>query len=139
MVYDMPYIAYLTLYVISIHIINTNQRTSTHWKLNIDEGKVQATVADGSITDDFLTSGYIGNDPLMNTLTNKVVDANGDWKLDGENICNDCRKISLKNSDTTAESHSEHDLKTSNNEGLKSNQNLTKVNQKTRFVPTLSI
>ena len=98
MAYDIPCLSYITLYIISLHIINTNQRTSTHWKLNPDEGKVQATVADGSISDDFFMTGSIGDDVLMNILTNKIIDENGDWKLDGENVCNDnCKNTASKN------------------------------------------
>ena len=80
----MPYMA---LYIIFMHVMHTNSRTSTHWKLNVEAGKVQtaAMTAGGSDAeaDDILTA----TDPFMNILTNKVSLGNGGWKLEAEDTC----------------------------------------------------
>ena len=75
---DLPCVSFMALYIISMHVMNSNSKTSTHWKLNLDAGKVQsAAVADDSLTD---------GDPLMSILTNKVTDRDGQWKL----VASDC-------------------------------------------------
>jgi len=37
---DVPYITYMAVYVLSFHILQSNSRTSTVWKLNAEEGKI---------------------------------------------------------------------------------------------------
>ena len=80
----------MALYVISLHIIQTNSRTSTHhWKLNVEEGKVQAAApAGGSASPSSPSHGLdvVADDPLFSILTNKVT-MNGEWKLDGDQTC----------------------------------------------------
>jgi len=81
----------MALYIVSMHIIHSNSRTSTHWKLNLEEGKVQpqATVAGG---DGFLLETP-EDDPLMNILTNKLPGENGGWRLESQDTCSDeCRE-----------------------------------------------
>ena len=90
-----------------MHIINTNSRTSTHWKLNFDSGKVQ-TAAAAVGADDELASA----DPLMSILTNKVTLGNGGWKLEGENSC-------------TENCHKQMTTEKSDNESVSSNENNT--------------
>ena len=87
---DLPCMSYMALYMISLHIVHTNSRTSTHWKLNVDTGKVQtATAAAG--TDE--TSSDSMEDPLMSILTKKIPLNNGGWKLEAEQTCaEDCQK-----------------------------------------------
>ncbi|CAC5413673.1 unnamed protein product [Mytilus coruscus] len=79
---DLPGISYMALYIISLHIVNSNTRVgSNHWKLNVDEGKVvQASdeVSDSQNQDDF-----------MNILTDKVYE-NGKWKVDKRKKCSKC-------------------------------------------------
>lgn len=71
---DLPGISYMALYIISLHIVNSNTRVgSNHWKLNIDEGKVVQA------TDE--TSDSQNQDDLMNILTDKMYE-NGEWKVD---------------------------------------------------------
>ena len=86
MPYDLPCISYMALYMISMHIVHTNSRTSTHWKLNVETGKVQtATAAAGS--DDQGSESI--EDPLMSILTKKIPLYNGGWKLEAEQTCAD--------------------------------------------------
>ena len=92
-----------------MHVLGSNQKTSTHWKLNLEEGKVQATVADGSAAHDSLyIPGSFVNDPMMDILlANKVMNENGEWKLNGEeeSCTEDCKNEHNKSSaDKTEES-----------------------------------
>ena len=93
MAIDMPCASYLALYVVSMHILSTNSRTSTHhWKLNVAEDKVQAApLASPDEAGEHLLDG-IPVDPMLSILTNKVT-LNGEWKLDGEATCHeDCAR-----------------------------------------------
>lgn len=86
---DLPSVSYLALYIVSVHILNTNSRTSTHWKLNPDSGKVEvaALVASGD------GSGGLVTDPLLDILTSRVEMPNGEWKLEAEQTCyQNCRR-----------------------------------------------
>ena len=90
---DLPCMSYMALYIISMHIIHSNSRTSTHhWKLNLDEGKVMAAAGseEGSGTGTGLFD--VPEDPLLSLLTNKVTN-NGEWRLEAESTCkDDCRR-----------------------------------------------
>ena len=69
---DMPCMSYMALYIVSMHIVNSNSKSSVgsnHWKLNLDEGKVVQTEENGG-----------NSDSVMNILTNKVIE-NGQWKI----------------------------------------------------------
>ena len=71
---DFPGISYMALYIISLHIVNSNTRVgSNHWKLNVDEGKVIQATED--VTDSQ------NNDDMMNILTDKIYE-NGEWKVE---------------------------------------------------------
>lgn len=101
---DSPTVPFLALYIISMHIIQSNQRTSTHWKLS--GGRVieasSALVSDSSEDASDLNPGLDSNnvglaavtsesDPLLSILTNKVT-FDGGWKLDGEQACRNCNR-----------------------------------------------
>ena len=83
----------MALYIVSMHIIQSNSRTSTHhWRLNVEEGKVQqAAVADSSLNRGF--PGY-NDDPVLSILTNnKVTLETGEWQLLAESSCKEgCNK-----------------------------------------------
>ena len=83
-----------------MQIIHTNSRTSTHWKLNVESGKVQAAIA--------ADTSQEPEDPLLSLLTNKVLLENGEWRLEGEEpTCNDsCQKT---------KSHTRHEQKQEKN------------------------
>lgn len=91
MTYDLPCISYMAMYIISVHIVNSNSRSSVganHWKLSLEEGKVLQA------NDDKL-AGTLGNpddDPLFKILTNKRIE-DGQWLVDNEQDCVNCREI----------------------------------------------
>ena len=119
---DPPCMPYMALYIISMHLIHTNSRSSTHWKLNVQSGKVQTAVAGGGRaggparhTDD------LADDHLFSILTSKVAMQNGEWKLESANVdscSSDCRKVNLnvnvnkEDSDTDSVSPSDTDSDT---------------------------
>lgn len=88
MVYDFSYMSYMAMYVISVHIVNSNSRSSVganHWRLNIDEGKVKKA------EDDSLAGTEVGpdSDPLFRILINKRMQ-NDQWLVDNSKACSFC-------------------------------------------------
>ncbi|XP_012945535.1 uncharacterized protein LOC101854218 [Aplysia californica] len=103
---DMPCMSYMALYVISMHIVNSNSRSSsssTHWKLNLSAGKVEQASAETDRTNgsekvnnhsrSSEVSGHNNSsnstgrlkgqkedfeEKMMDILTNKVM-SEGDW------------------------------------------------------------
>ncbi|XP_033764152.1 uncharacterized protein LOC117345235 [Pecten maximus] len=87
MTYDLPSVSYMALYIVSMHIVSSNSRSSTganHWRLNADEGKV--VQAEESENDGFLEDG------LMTILTRKVTE-NGEWRVEDEQKQIPCDRI----------------------------------------------
>ena len=77
--------SYMALYIVSMHIINSNSRSSTgsnHWKLNVDEGKVIQAHSDDS-------ENKITNDDtnMMQILTTKQ-SSSGEWTVSDHNAYN---------------------------------------------------
>lgn len=84
----------MALYIVSIHIIQSNSRTSNHhWKLDTDEGKVIAMPNMVRDDNEKIEFGFVNDDPLLSILTNKIT-TNGEWRLEGgEPSCSDdCSK-----------------------------------------------
>lgn len=90
MTYDLPSMSYMAMYIISVHIVNSNSRSSVganHWKLSVEEGKV--VQAD----DDKKAGSYeTVDDSLFKILTNKRVE-NGQWLVDNGNECTNCKQF----------------------------------------------
>ncbi|CAG5127291.1 unnamed protein product [Candidula unifasciata] len=99
---DLPCMSYMALYIISMHIVNSNSRnsgssSSHHWKLNLSTGKVQPAKAetgssvnsnkhnssDSSVNhnkqDSDKNTDSSFEDNVWEILTNKVVKADGEW------------------------------------------------------------
>ena len=80
--------SYMAMYIISVHIVNSNSKSSVganHWKLNIEEGKVLQA-------DDETAGNSKGSedDHLFTILKNRRVE-NGEWKVDSELECQSCQ------------------------------------------------
>ena len=93
---DLPCGSYMALYIVSMHILNTNSRTSTHWKLDTDSGKVQAAALAADGGESIGATGSAPDDPLLSLLTNKITLDNGEWRLESEEpTCSDdsCQKF----------------------------------------------
>lgn len=97
---DLPCMSYMALYVISMHIVNSNSRSSSshHWKLNIAAGKVEPAKAEqetnnGSSSNKTSSKYHTASSPsddtskdsevtveerMMEILSNKAV-SGGEW------------------------------------------------------------
>lgn len=87
---DLPCMSYMAMYIISLHIVHSNSRSSVganHWRLNIEEGKVLQA------EDDQLT-GNQGpeDDPMFKILTNKRQE-DGQWLVDSHKECSHCHEM----------------------------------------------
>lgn len=90
MIYDLPCMSYMAMYIISVHIVHSNSRSSVganHWRLNIEEGKVLQA-------DDDRMAGIGGpeDDPMFRILTNKRQE-DGQWLVDSHSECLSCREM----------------------------------------------
>ena len=91
MTYDLPCMSYMAMYLISVHIVHSNSRSSVganHWRLNIDEGKVHQT------EDNIFGSIEAGDDddPIFRILTNQKME-DGQWLVDEHSECTLCREM----------------------------------------------
>lgn len=92
----------LALYIVSVHILHTNTKSSTHWKLNIDSGKVVASPLVAESSSEGLYSPNVDrrvNDPMMDMLVaSHTYMKNGIWRIAGDHNCYD--SCSWKDSET---------------------------------------
>jgi len=84
---DLPSVSYLALYIVSVHLVNT--KTSTHWKLNLDSGKVEDVVAMAASGDPVRG---VADDPLLSLLASRVATPEGEWRLDAGSSSSSCHK-----------------------------------------------
>ena len=73
--------SYMALYIISMHIVNSNSRSSSsnHWKLNLAAGKVEATKEQVDTEEE----------KVMSILTASRVVKNGEWTVEStDELCN---------------------------------------------------
>jgi len=78
---EWPSVSYLALYIVSVQLVNTNSRTSTHWKLNRDSGKVEDVVAVAASGD---PGNGLADDPLLNLLASRTATPEGEWRLEAD-------------------------------------------------------
>jgi len=96
MTYDLPCMSYMAMYIISLHIVHSNSRSSVganHWRLNIEEGKVLQA------EDDKLAGNVVDDDPMFKILTNKRQEE-GQWLVDSHKECIHCREMEHFNQHT---------------------------------------
>lgn len=67
---DVPCLTYMALYILSFHILQSNSRTSTLWKLNAEEGKI----VEGSPFPKVVTlpEPQTTDDPVFNIITSTI-------------------------------------------------------------------
>jgi hypothetical protein len=87
---DVAFVSFLSLYILSFHIIHTNSRTSTLWKLNMEEGKI---IEGGSLSQ-VLSAQEVIDDPIFNIITSTVHYGKSWTKRSHENnYCTDCQHL----------------------------------------------
>ncbi|XP_046391209.1 tetratricopeptide repeat protein 17-like [Ischnura elegans] len=128
---DVPCITYMALYILSFHILQSNSRTSTYWKLNPEEGKiVEASqfpkiVTLPGINDEQPT---IDDDPIFNIITSTVHFGTAWTKRSVEYYCTDCQSVSPKAYDRV-ENASEPESKVENTTVKESNNSSSSVEE----------
>lgn len=87
---ESPCITYMALYILTFHILQTNSRTSTFWKLNVEDGKITEVNHFPSIVTSTLPNDN-GDDPIFNIITSTVHFGKSWTKKSAENYCTDCQ------------------------------------------------
>lgn len=88
----LPYRTYVAFYILSFYILQTNSRTSTFWKLNVEDGKIIEVNNFPSLVASVLPNDNI-DDPIFNIITSTVHYGNSWTKRGVENYCTDCQVI----------------------------------------------
>lgn len=86
---EVPCLTYMALYILSFHVIQSNSRTSTLWKLNAEEGKIVeggpfpkvVTIPEPQTTDD----------PVFNIITSTIHYGESWTKRSMESLSPDCQ------------------------------------------------
>lgn len=91
---ESPCITYMALYILTFHILQTNSRTSTFWKLNVEDGKITEVNHFPSIVTSTLPNDN-GDDPIFNIITSTVHFGKSWTKRSAENYCTDCQSANV--------------------------------------------
>lgn len=83
--------SYMALYIISVHIVNSNSRSSSnHWKLNLSAGRVEPATEERADGDD---------DKVLSILTANKAVKDGKWTV--ESTVDSCaNKTDIKSNST---------------------------------------
>lgn len=65
---DVPYLTYMAVYVLSFHVLQSNSRTSTLWKLNPEEGKI----VEGKLVGTVVQPSETTEDPVFSIITSTI-------------------------------------------------------------------
>lgn len=90
--FESPCITYMALYILSFHILQTNSRTSTFWKLNVEDGKITEVNHFPSVAPAVVTSENV-EDTIFNIITSTVHYGKSWTKRSSENYCTDCQSV----------------------------------------------
>lgn len=96
---ESPCITYMALYILTFHILQTNSRTSTFWKLNVEDGKITEVNHFPSIVTSTLPNDN-GDDPIFNIITSTVHFGKSWTKRSAENYCTDCQSANSSHRQT---------------------------------------
>lgn len=87
---DAPYLTCFALYILSFQIIVTNSRTSTMWKLNVEEGKI-VEASYRQVAEDAEKQRIADEDPIFNIITSTVLYGHTWTKQGFDLFCTDCQ------------------------------------------------
>ena len=98
---EVPCVTYMALYILSFHILHSNSKTSTLWKLNIEEGKiVGANHFPRIVTLPGMSNEHVtDSDQIFNIITSTVHYGKTWTKKSVENYCTDCQAINYNPND----------------------------------------
>ncbi|CAH0384003.1 unnamed protein product [Bemisia tabaci] len=84
---EVPCITFLAVYILSINIIQTNSRSSTLWKLSVEDEKIiEASCASNAASS---RNSLPFDDPIFNIITSTVHQGQS-WTKSGDNDCPLC-------------------------------------------------
>lgn len=95
---EVPCLTYMALYILSFHILQSNSRTSTLWKLNAEDGKIiEASHSFPNLVTTMRPSADNApvDDPIFNIITS-TVHYGKTWTkrgLENNYYCTDCEKF----------------------------------------------
>ncbi|XP_047111478.1 uncharacterized protein LOC124788289 [Schistocerca piceifrons] len=102
MINDVPCLTYMALYILSFHVLQSNSRTSTLWKLNAEEGKImEASHFPGIVTlpDVNSDSRIADSDRIFNIITSTIHFGKSWTKQSMEYYCTDCQGMNYAPND----------------------------------------
>lgn len=95
MIGELQNLLFSTFYLLCFHLISTNSRTSTLWKLNSDETKIVEASPFHPIVS-LPNTHILEDDPVFNIITSTVHYEQSWVKQDEEYFCTNCRTIQPK-------------------------------------------
>lgn len=91
---ELPCMSYMALYIISMHIVNSNSRSSSnHWKLNLSAGRVEP--ADDQLDNE--------DEKVLSILTASKVVKDGEWTVEGSAQMSGSKTSCISNNTIDAE------------------------------------
>ncbi|KAK6618478.1 hypothetical protein RUM43_013671 [Polyplax serrata] len=103
---DVPCLTYMALYILSFHVLQVNSRTSTHWKLNTEEGKI----VEGRSHQKVVTLSELPttDDPIFNIIVSTIHYGKSWTKRSVGSLNADCDPTHFDNSDRSLNSSEVH-------------------------------
>lgn len=96
---DVPCITYMALYILSLHVIQSNTRASTGWRLDLDEGRIVQTTV--------YTSGYgpQATEDLIYDIITSTVHVGNTWTKTAPSgsLCKECHKTNTSTTTVTGQ------------------------------------
>ncbi|XP_039296500.1 uncharacterized protein LOC111052074 [Nilaparvata lugens] len=95
---EIPCLTYMALYILSFHILQSNSRTSTLWKLNAEEGKIIEASHFPKLVTLSAQPEEVEEDPIFNIITSTVIHYGKTWTKrsadSSDNLyCTDCENL----------------------------------------------
>lgn len=102
---ELPCMSYMALYIISMHIVNSNSRSSSnHWKLNLSAGRVEPSKEQVDTEEE----------KVLSILTSSRVVKNGVWTVESTDKVSDLDSVRKSNDTETQRSAEKKSSSTSN-------------------------
>ncbi|EEB12306.1 conserved hypothetical protein [Pediculus humanus corporis] len=111
---DVPCLTYMALYILTFHILQVNSRTSTHWKLNSEEGKIVEGKSHSKVVT--LPSLPTTDDPVFNIIVSTIHYGKSWTKRSVETFNSGCHSTHFPASDRNSTKSQKKNLTLSNND-----------------------
>lgn len=114
---EVPCITYLAFYVLSFHILHSNSKTSTLWKLNPDEGKIVEASQFPRIVSLSREVDTGDTDQIFHIITSTILHGQSWTKAGVEYYCTDCLSVGYKIENKYSDKLFENDRNKSTSDG----------------------